>query len=407
MFMFRGLYVLTVLAACVSSARAAEPRFTSQTIDDAIRIGYGVVVGEVDGDGRPDILLADARQIVWYRNPGERGKPWTKHIMAENLTPRDNVCIAARDLDGDGKVEVAVGANWNPGETSDREKSGSVHVLLRPDDPTQKWDVITLEHDPTVHRMRFARVGENGAFQLCVLPLHGVGNRNGEGESVKLLLYDVPEGDATRDAAAWKLTRVDTGLHLTHNFDVGQARRDDVSLEVLLIGGRENGVLYSAQLDDVRPMHLPDFSGAGEVRFGRLTFPMFATIEPMHGHQVVAYIQGRTVTHLEGGRFRVGVGRQVLDETLHQGHGIASTDLLALGHDQIVAGWRNPNAEGKVGIRLYVPHDDTGRTWTTYTLTNDIACEDLTVADLDGDGKPEIIAAGRATRNVMVLWNDN
>jgi hypothetical protein len=31
-----------------------------------------------------------------------------------------------------------------------------------------------------------------------------------------------------------------------------------------------------------------------------------------------------------------------------------------------------------------------------------MACEDLKVADLDGDGKPEIIAAGRATKNVVI-----
>ena len=34
--------------------------------------------------------------------------------MAANLTPQDNVCIAARDLDGDGRVEVAVGCGLEP-----------------------------------------------------------------------------------------------------------------------------------------------------------------------------------------------------------------------------------------------------------------------------------------------------
>ena len=64
------------------------------------------------------MLLADAKQIVWYRAPN-----WEKFVMAENLTPKDNVSIAARDLDGDGKAEVAVGAEWNP---SDTVNSGAV-----------------------------------------------------------------------------------------------------------------------------------------------------------------------------------------------------------------------------------------------------------------------------------------
>ena len=35
-----------------------------------------------------------------------------------------------------------------------------------------------------------------------------------------------------------------------------------------------------------------------------------------------------------------------------------------------------------------------------------IACEDLTVADLNGDGRPDIIATGRQTGNVRIYWNE-
>ncbi len=90
------------------------PQFQAQVLDTSVSIGYGLATGDVDGDRKPDILLADQKQIVWYRN-GD----WKRFVMAENLTQRDNVCIAARDIGGDGKVEVAVGAQWNPGETGD------------------------------------------------------------------------------------------------------------------------------------------------------------------------------------------------------------------------------------------------------------------------------------------------
>jgi hypothetical protein len=36
-----------------------------------------------------------------------------------------------------------------------------------------------------------------------------------------------------------------------------------------------------------------------------------------------------------------------------------------------------------------------------------MATEDLTVADLNGDGKPEIIAVGRATENIKIYWNES
>ncbi|MFP6872646.1 MAG: VCBS repeat-containing protein, partial [Verrucomicrobiales bacterium] len=203
-----GYFVMLFLGLGVLSGNAALP-FERQVIDAKISIGYGLAIGDVDGDKKPDILLADKSQVAWYRN-GD----WQRFVMTENINPRvgtrflDNVCIAARDIDGDGKVEVAVGANWNPGETSDKAKSGSVHILKRPDDPTKRWGSKKLDHHPTVHRMHFVQSGKG--FELLVLPLHGVGNKGGAGDAVKLLHYA---------ASDWKMVTHDIGLHATHNFD--------------------------------------------------------------------------------------------------------------------------------------------------------------------------------------------
>jgi hypothetical protein len=34
-----------------------------------------------------------------------------------------------------------------------------------------------------------------------------------------------------------------------------------------------------------------------------------------------------------------------------------------------------------------------------------VAVEDLAAADLDGDGRIDLIASGRATQNVKIYWN--
>lgn len=102
-----------------------ETKFRSEVIDDQIRIGYGIAIADVQGDGLPDIVLVDAREVVWYenKNPG-----WEKHVITGALTERDHVCVAAQDIDGDGKAEIAVGAGWNPGDT---ENSGAVFTWCR------------------------------------------------------------------------------------------------------------------------------------------------------------------------------------------------------------------------------------------------------------------------------------
>ncbi len=159
---------------------AAPPplRVRPRTINSTVRSGDSIAIADVDGDGKPDVLLADARQIVWFRNP-----TWERFVMAENLTPRDHVCLAARDLDGDGKAEVAVGAGWNPNDTTN---SGGVFILASGLDPTRPWTVRKLPHEPTTHRMDWVRRAD-GTYALAVLPMHGRANIDGAGVGVKFL----------------------------------------------------------------------------------------------------------------------------------------------------------------------------------------------------------------------------
>lgn len=368
-------------------ALAAEPalRVRPQTIDAKISIGYGLAIADVDGDGKPDILLADAKQIVWYRAPS-----WEKFVMAENLTPKDNVCIAARDLDGDGKCEVAVGAEWAPNDTVN---SGAVFLLKAPADRTQRWTAVKLPHEPTTHRMHWMR-GADGKFFLAVLPLHGRGNKNNEGEGVAFLGYPWPWTETSRP---FPLFAAATGLHATHNFDILPGRT-----EAALVGTKE-GIRSFTAANDVWLARTRTTLPAGEVRIGRspgaTTF--LAAIEPMHGNTLAVY-RGAASADLTSARV-------VLDESLNQGHALATGDLLGTGSDQIVVGSRGAGKPGdKFGLKLYATAPNTVADWKFSTLIDDnqMACEDLKLADLNGDGRLDIIAAGRATKNVIIYWNE-
>jgi hypothetical protein len=359
-----------------------EPKFNEQVIDRNISIGYGLAIGDVDGDRKPDILLADKKQFVWYRN-GD----WKRFVMIENLTESDNVCIAARDINGDGKVEVAVGAQWNPSETSDTLKSGSVHYLIRPKDATQLWKAVELQHEPTIHRMRWVKT-EGKKYQLIVLPLHGRGNKGGEGEGVKVIAYEKPK-DVTQK---WKYQVIDNSMHLTHNLDV-VTNGDN---EMIYVGGKEGIKMFSFHEGKWRTTTNSEWfvkqKSFGELRAAQVNdqFMFMAGIEPMHGNQLMVYDQKGTAT--------------LLSSDLNQGHALATSDLIGTGYPQVIVGWREPNSEKKVGIKIY--SQESPGNWKDYWIDNNgMACEDLQIADLDGDDRMDIIAAGRSSHNLKIYWN--
>ena len=371
-----------ILVFSLFSTIDIQPKFEAQVLDTNVSIGYGLAIGDVDGDKKPDILLADKKQFVWYRN-GD----WKRFVMIEDLTESDNVCIAARDIDGDGKVEVAVGAQWNPGETSDTSKSGSVHYLIRPSDPTQQWTAVELHHEVTIHRMRWVRAAAN-EYHLVVVPLHGLGNKDGAGAGVKIFAYKMPKDPKQQ----WTYSLIDESLHMTHNFDV----LENGQSEMIYIGGKEGIKSFSfekGKWSAPREWFIKDHS-FGEIRVGKLGKQKIMTgVEPMHGNELTVYF------------FNDPTKRMVLTSDLKQGHALATADFIGSGNDQIVIGWREPNSENKVGVKIFVPDNAQGTGWKDYWVDdNGMACEDLQVADLNGDGKKDIIAAGRATHNLKVYW---
>jgi hypothetical protein len=385
----KTLFAAALFLSVASIAAADRATFRAQAIDTKIEIGYGLAIADVNGDGKQDILLADKKQIVWYQNPD-----WTKHVIAENLTTLDNVCIAAQDIDGDGKAEVAVGAGWNP---SDTVNSGALFYLIAPADRTQKWEAVPLHHEPTIHRIKWVK-GSDGKYGLVSIPLHGRGNKNGEGAGVKHEFYHVPKDVKSE----WPRTLIDEGMHMTHNFNVTQWNE-------LLIAGKEAIQIYSQMGDSWKKTDFikvgdQGFSGAGELRNGKLPNEVrfLATVEPMHGTNVVVYTALASSPEI--------VKRTVLDNSLVEGHALQCADFLHAGSDQFAVGWRGklgaPAGASSIGVKLFIP-DKEGKNWTQQIIDDkDMACEDLAVADLNGDGKPDLIAAGRATKNVKIYWNE-
>ena len=104
--------------------------------------------------------------------------------------------------------------------------------------------------------------------------------------------------------------------------------------------------------------------------------------------------------------------RHVVDDQLRWGHAVWLEKLDGSEVDNLIVGVRdNPDPKldkftEKRGVRIYRNTDGKGAKWERYILEDGgVAVEDLAVADLNGDGKPDIIAVGRATGNCRIYWN--
>lgn len=378
---------------------AGFPRFKVQEIASDFKIGYAVHICDVDGDQKPDIVVVDKERVVWYENP-----TWKMRTILKGKTKPDNVCICSLDIDGDKKIDFVLGAGWRP---TDTKTPGTLQWLRRGKTLDDEWEMFPIPCDePTVHRVRSRSNGIYKGFAMA--PLMGLGatkDKNWiDGRAVRVMDYTVPEVPTVSEN--WKPVIVSEDLHVVHNFFIGYAyilcyaSYEGVSF---LESGKKTRVEFPG--DQTNPKST---RGASEVT---KLFGHYATIEPWHGNQIVVYGDGR--------RDEKTTKRTVIDDHLRWGHAIHGLHCLAEEDGEqktlewLVAGVRdNPDPKQgdkfteQRGVRLYRAKDAKGEKWERYILEDGgVAVEDLQVADLNGDGKPEIIAVGRATQNCRIYWN--
>jgi hypothetical protein len=397
---------LLTLLSLAAPAAAQEPpfKFRTQEIAKDLMIGYAVLLVDIDGDGKPDIVVADKTRVVWYQNP-----TWKMRVITEGKTVGDNVCIAAHDIDGDGQLDLVLGADWNPSNT---KGGGTLQWLKRGKSLDEQWTLYPISDEPTLHRIRFADIDGNGKPALIVGPLHGKNATQKanwmDGQPVRLLAYSIPK-DPVRDR--WPAEVLDQSLHVVHNFwPVVDAKG---RVDQILCASYE-GVTQLARGQDGKwtPTRLADGNqdkpnanrGSSEIKLGKLKNgkKLIATIEPWHGHQVVVYTEPAKA----GEKWT----RHVIDEQLKWGHAVWFVDFDGDGNDELVIGVRDDlsKKEGeRCGVRIYKMTDETGAKWRRQDVDpGGVAVEDLAVADLNGDGRPDIVAVGRATKNLRIYWNE-
>ena len=399
------LLIVPAIHADEPKKEAVFPRFEMQEIAKDLGVGYAVLLVDVNGDGKKDIVVVDQKRVVWYENP-----TWKRRIIIENQTKPDNVCIAAYDIDGDGQIDFALGADWRPFDT---KSGGTIQWLKRGKTLDEKWTVYPIGEEPTVHRMRFVDIDGSGKPHLIVAPLMGRNSTQQanwmDGSPARILAFKIPK-DPTKDR--WEPEVINESMHVVHN--IWSSNNSDLPPAIIHTASYEGvGFFSKNKFSKNRWVWLrmnqgnQDVSkssrGASEIKSGHMESfgPFFATIEPWHGHQVVVYLLPRHPGE--------SYTRQIIDSALKWGHAVWCADLDGDKNDELIIGVRDDKSDKpgeRRGVRLYKAIDDKGMKWARHILDDGgIAVEDLAAADLDGDGRIDIVAVGRQTHNIRIYWN--
>lgn len=305
------------------------------------------------------------------------------------------VNLAAADLDGDGIPEIAVESGF---AMVPAKSEGLVWLVRHQGDPRQRWKEERLDQFSTSHHIAWADIDGDGKKELINGPLVGPKGAGPTYDQDKVPLFWYGQGD-------WRRQTVTNSINgILHR--VRPVRWDGDRREELLTASFDGITLYrstgrGANLKwsqvALSPGHDRDKAprlGASDVAVGSQKGKRFLA-------SVEPWHGNEIVAYTEE---KSGAwARKVLFSELVEGHEVAVADLNGDGRDDIVAGDRSP--KGATVHVMYAPADPAGE-WHHQRLDpGAIAASGCVTADLNRDRRPDIVCIGSATGNIK--WYEN
>jgi hypothetical protein len=358
------------------------PSFTTRVLDGNLSGAVSVTTGDVDGDGKLDILAAgeNLNQIVWYRNNGARPAGFTPRFIRNGPVPDPLIdyakTVAAADLDRDGDLDIAFGsegenlAGWyeNRGRGAEFVEhvvlTGADHVkLVMPTDADRDGDldlVVASSDDNTVHFL------ENDGKATPTFTHAIVTNTALGARSVHLADFD-RDGD----------------------LDLAVASRNDNVIMLHLNTAIHRSALLESQrvintYSQTRSVAAADIDGDGRM-------------------DVVSTASNIVAWHRNAGGSPPSFVSTVIDAGFEGGRWITTGDLDGDGDIDVIAGDRTThrivryeNLLRQTGVVSFSP---------LVVATDAMRVRDVNVADLDNDGDLDLYSATDGDNTVA--WYEN
>ena len=306
------------------------------------------MVGDVDGDGDPDIVIVKNLNghVLWFENSGSPtdGTLWKRHVVTTNLPGAYDVALA--DFNGDGHLDVA-GSSWILGnQFAWFENDGSA--------ANEEWTKHMVEENVRETRtMRAADFDGDGDADL-------LGTIRGIDE---IVWY---ENTRTNGEINWTKHLVDNQSNCpTHGNPVDMDGDGDQDIVMAL------GFLYRPGSEDSTDSQVPEDS------------------------QIVWYENDKASRGLWKKHLVKGSFNDAFEATGADLDGDGDVDIVATT-------WRNPGR-----VAWFENTGDPRGKWVHHPLKeNWTGANQVIVADMNGDGRPDIIACAEKTSLELRWWEN-
>jgi hypothetical protein len=339
---------------------------------------------DLTGNGRDDVMVG-ARNgeptLYWYENPG-----WERHEVA--TVPGLEAGGAFGDVTGDGRLDVLAGGHSGQHE---------MYWFEQPEDPRDEWETHLICNDfHKYHDQALADVDDDGEPEVVLLSQY----------SQVICYYDLPEDPRESNWPRANRTVVAAGLGDVEGVQVldvdGDGRTELVCGRHVFHRQDEAGTEWEAERvapdwDDERVRVVAaDVDDDGEYEL-LLTEGELPALGAHHG-----------IYH--DGRFGICEAPDweptVVRDDLQGPHSLQVADFDGDGHlDVYVA---ETDYGGNENPRHFVFENRGDGTFDTHLIEEGIGTHEAKVADLTGDGRPDVVGkSDTEDAHVDAWYNEN